>query len=77
MKLHRIMRPIVAFDVANAEHRRNYAQFLATNSWSHCEVRYEADDIAGELQSTIQRQLLEYYTRQEFKRVAKKPQKSG
>lgn len=77
MKLHRIMRPVVAFDVKNKEHRKDYAQFLATGSWQHCGVRYELDDTCGELQGVIQRKLLEYYAGQEFKRVAKKPQYRG
>lgn len=76
MKLHLVTKPVVAFDVKNVKHRRDYAQFLLTGSWAHCSVRYEMDDLCGELQAVIQRRLLEYYVRQEFKRVVKKPQQS-
>ena len=77
MKLHRIMRPVVAFDVKNKEHRKDYAMFLRTNSWQHCDVRYELDETCGELQGVIQRRLLEYYANQEFKSVVKKQRSKG
>jgi hypothetical protein len=61
------MRPVVAFDVTNRKHREDYARFIATGSWGHCPVRYELDDVSGELQATIQRVILEYYMKKEFK----------
>lgn len=77
MQLNLITKPVVAFDVKNTEHRRDYAQFLATGSWRHSPVRYELADSCGELQAVIQRKLLEYYAGQEFKRVVKKPRTAG
>lgn len=67
MRLHLKMRPVVAFDPSNKDHRRDYAEFLRTGSWGHCAVRYELDESCGELQSRIQRNLLEYYLGKEFR----------
>lgn len=66
MKLELYRRPVVLFDPDNADHRRDYASFLKTNSWRGCGVRYVIDDSAGDLQARIQRSLLEYYVAQEF-----------
>jgi len=62
MRLDLRTRPVVAFDVNNVKHRRDYAIFLRTHRWGHCAVRYELDEPVGELQAAIQRRLLEYYT---------------
>lgn len=70
------MRPVVAFDVNNKRHREDYAQFLLTGKWVHCDVRYELDEPGGELQGMIQRRLLEYYTGKEFRVQFKKPYES-
>lgn len=67
MRLHLKLRPVVAFDVNNRKHRRDYAEFIATGSWAHSKVRYEIDDVSGELQGKIQRVMLEYYIAKEFK----------
>ena len=60
------MRPVVAFDVTNPKHRRDYAVFLRTHSWVHCDVRYELDEVCGEMQPAIQRRLLEYYSQRDM-----------
>jgi hypothetical protein len=75
MKLDLFRRPVVLFDPSNKQHRRDYGQFLSTGAWRHTDVRYVINDVAGDLQARIQRQLLEYYIDREF--VAKKPQKNS
>jgi hypothetical protein len=42
---------------------------LKTGSWKHCPVHYEIADVAGEVQSVVQRKLLEYYSSREFSKV--------
>ena len=66
MRMNLRLRPIVAFDVYNPQHRRDYARFLETSSWAHCSVRYEIDAVCGELQGAIQRCLLTYYSQQDL-----------
>jgi hypothetical protein len=61
-------RPLVAFDPANKEHRRFYYNFLETNTWGTCPVRFICPAETGmDLVKMIQTQLVEYYVRQEFK----------
>ena len=67
MRLHLRMKPVVEFDPANRQHRKDYAEFLRTGRWTHCLVRYELDEPSGELQGMIQRRILEYYMEREFK----------
>jgi hypothetical protein len=66
MRLNLKLRPIVAFDVNNPQHRKDYARFLQTHSWGHCPVRYELDEVCGEMQGAIQRRLLDYYSQQDI-----------
>ena len=63
----------MAFDPTNKQHRKDYAEFLRTGKWIHCDVRYELDEPGGELQGMIQRRILEYYMGREFKKKYKKP----
>jgi hypothetical protein len=61
-------RPLVAFDPANKEHRRFYYEFLKENTWGRCPVRFICPEEAGsDLVKMIQRLMIEYYVRQEFK----------
>jgi hypothetical protein len=69
MRLNLFRKPTVAFDVNNRQHRQDYATFLKTGSWKHCPVHYEIVDVAGEVQSVVQRKLLEYYSSKEFAKV--------
>ena len=65
-------RPLVAFDAANKEHRRFYYQFLKENTWGRCPVRFICPAETGmDLVKMIQKQMVEYYVRQEF--AAEKP----
>jgi hypothetical protein len=60
-------RPLVAFDAANKEHRRFYNQFLTENTWGRCPVRFICPAETGmDLVKMIQKQMVEYYVKQEF-----------
>lgn len=79
-------RPFVVFDVNNKDHRRWFADFNKSRSWTHCPVRFVIDDDQGDLITMIQRKLIQFYVDKEFgtadnprvreRSVAKKPQKS-
>lgn len=69
MILNLFRKPTIAFDVNNRQHRNDYAQFMKTGSWKHASVHYVVPDIAGEMQSVVQRKLLEYYSAKEFSKV--------
>ena len=61
-------RPLIAFDATNKEHRRFYYQFLEHNTWGLCPVRFICPEESGsDLVKMIQKQLIDYYVRQEFK----------
>ena len=62
------LRPAVKFNPACAEHREQYAKFLETNTWAHCPYRFflDEDQSNNNLLYAIQRELLNYYTSQEF-----------
>lgn len=66
-------KPVVLFDATDEEHRRDYAKFIQTGSWAHCDRRYEVANKGGHSQGMIQRELLEFYMNKEF--VAKKPRR--
>ncbi len=74
MRLNLFRKPTIAFDVNDPQHRSDYANFLKTKSWKHSSVHYEIADVAGEVQSVVQRRLLEYYSGQEFPKVWNKVQ---
>lgn len=60
-------RPVVTFDATNAQHRRWVTEYMRTNRWADCPVRFTINSPTGIIIGTIQRQLLEYYTSLEFK----------
>jgi len=61
------MRPLVAFDPSNKDHRRYYAEFLTYNGWGKCPVRFIVpDDIGMDLPTMIKNRLVEYYVSREF-----------
>jgi hypothetical protein len=67
-RLEYYSRPLVAFDATNKEHRRFYYEFLEENTWGRCPVRFICPEESGsDLVKMIQRQMVEYYIRQEFK----------
>ena len=64
-------RPIVAFDAANAEHRRYYQKFIETQSWGHCHVRFMVESLNTDLLSYINETMLAWYIKEEFKHERK------
>lgn len=69
MRLNLFRKPTIAFNVKDRNHRNDYAVFLKTGSWKHCNVHYEIADAYGEVQSIVQRKLLEYYSSKEFTKL--------
>jgi hypothetical protein len=60
------LRPTVQFDPNNQNHRQWVSDFLQHRTWSRCPVRFIVLDDSASTFSVIQRQLTEYYTKQEF-----------
>lgn len=61
------MRPLVAFDPSNKDHRRYYAEFLKYGGWGRCPVRFVVpEDVGLDLPSMIKNSLIEYYVGKEF-----------
>lgn len=60
-------RPIVAFDANNPVHRQYYQIFLEKRSWGHCPVRFMVESLNTDLLSHINREMLYWYVRNEFK----------
>ena len=58
-------RPVVEFDVNNADHRYWLGRFTITLSWGDCPYRLNFDGY-GNTVAQMQRKLIEYYTNQEF-----------
>lgn len=59
-------RPFVAFDAADKEHRKWFAEFQKNGTWGRCPVRFICPDQHGDLVTLIQRKLIAYYVDQEF-----------
>lgn len=75
-KLEFYIRPLVAFDPANKEHRRWYHEFMQYGGWGTCPVRFICpDDIGYDLTVMIRNELIDYYVKREFKTVKKVDQK--
>jgi hypothetical protein len=66
--LYRSNRPLIAFDVTNALHRKWYAEFVKYNTWGRCPVRFMTESLDQDLVSHINDKLLHYYLKQEFQR---------
>lgn len=64
-KLELSNRRLVAFDVSDPEHRLWVSEYLKTNTWGHCPVRFMIDS-NRDLTLGIFAQMVEYYTAQEF-----------
>jgi hypothetical protein len=77
-RLEYYSRPLVAFDPANKEHRRFYYNFLETNTWGTCPVRFICPAETGmDVVKMIQKQMVEYYVLQEFKNEKPKTRQRG
>ena len=64
--LYRGIRPLVSFDVSNAEHRKWYAEFVKYRTWGRCPVRFLAESLDQDLVTYIERKMLVYYVNKEF-----------
>ena len=61
------MRPLVAFDPYNKDHRRYYAEFLEYGGWGRCPVRFVCpEDYGMDLPTMIKNSLIGYYVDREF-----------
>jgi hypothetical protein len=67
-------RPFVVLNPSNKAHRAYYHQFVKTDSWGHCPVRFVVPDGYGDLVSMIRVVLIDYYVNKEFGNVVKVPQ---
>lgn len=66
-KLEYLMRPLVAFDPYNKDHRRYYAEFLEYGGWGRCPVRFVCPEDTGfDLPTMIRNSLISYYVDREF-----------
>jgi hypothetical protein len=65
-------RPWTVFDPANQQHRAWYYNFVKTGTWGRCPVRFVVPEDHGNLITMIQRNLVEYYVTQEFKKTRRK-----
>lgn len=59
-------RPWVEFDAFNCDHRKWFAEFQRTKTWSHCPVRFTVREEVNGPHAVIVRQLTEYYAAREF-----------
>lgn len=59
-------RPRVLFDPSDKDHRKWAADFFRNRSWKNCPVRFVINEQSLDLVGVIQRQLIEYYSQQEF-----------
>jgi hypothetical protein len=69
MLLEHSLRPLVVFDPTNKEHRTHYANFLKTNTWGRCPIRFAIDGPDGSnnnMAYAMQRLLTEFYIKKEF-----------
>jgi len=64
--LYRGNRPLISFDVDNAEHRKWYAEFVKYNTWGKCPVRFLSESLDQDLVTHINGKMLSYYIKQEF-----------
>jgi len=69
-RLDFIGRPWVAFDAANKEHRRWFAEFQRAGTWGRCPVRFIVPDEDGDLLTLCQRKLISHYVNKEFGKIA-------
>lgn len=66
-KLEYKLRPLVAFDANNKDHRRYYAEFVENSGWGHCPVRFICpEDYGHDLPTMIKNALLNHYIEREF-----------
>ena len=55
----------VHFDPTNEMHRRHYHDFMTSNKWTNCPMKFIVSEV-GNSNAIMHRMLLEYYMKQEF-----------
>lgn len=66
--LHYHQRPWEIFDPTNKRHREWFVEFQNIGSWKSCPVRFIVPDYpATDVATAIQKKLIEYYIKKEFK----------
>lgn len=65
------IRPWAVFDADNKLHRKWYGEFVKHNTWGKCPYRFIITDLQGDLITMIQKKLVEYYVKKEFKNTLK------
>lgn len=69
--LTRYRKSVRHFDPYNDEHREWFHRYVTTGSWANCPIQFEANDTTGCDIATIQRQMAEYYSKQEFGEISR------
>jgi hypothetical protein len=59
-------RPWTVFNPASKQHREWYHEFVKSNTWGRCPVRFVVPEDHGDLITMMQRTLVKYYIEQEF-----------
>lgn len=62
-------RPWTVFDPDNMDHRRYYYEYIKTNTWGKCPVRFVLPERKGDLVSMIRRSLIDWYVIHEFEKI--------
>ena len=75
--LYRGIRPVVAFDVRDSQHRKWFAEFVKYQTWGKCPVRFMAEALDQDLVSYISDKMLAYYVQQEFESGRRKVKVKG
>lgn len=68
-KLSFFGRPWVVFNANDAQHREWFNEFQSRRTWGNCPVRFILAENSSNLITQIQRELVDYYMKQEFKRA--------
>ena len=55
-------RPVVEFDVTNAQHRAWAVLFIKTQSWANCPVMFNRDESFVDLPAYLQSVLIKFYS---------------
>lgn len=66
--LQSVNRPVVVFDVTKKEHREMFSKFVKNSSWKGVPYRFIASEVTEIDVGTMMRQMVQYYTDQEFKK---------
>ena len=65
-RLSLLVRPFVAYDPSNKDHREALNEYLVTGSWANCPVQFLNLDRPGEHLPVLYARTLQYYVQKEF-----------